>query len=112
VLREDVKVTRQELDAKLHAGEISPCDHLEGLMQLRTKPPQLAIGDDGELSVYYELLGYPFSIPAEVLDLLFSEEHAALVRAFYDKNLLELAAAKLDAQERMAAAREYRFEWN
>jgi hypothetical protein len=108
------KRTRQEINAEFDAGKISRWEYMQAVDELRKEPPQFAVGDRGELSVYFPFVGEPFLIPMGLVRFLFTEDNAARARDFIDSVGDAFLQAGMNAARRRAEARkEHRgFELN
>jgi hypothetical protein len=82
-----MKLTKDEITAKFRAGEIDADKMLRLLKEAERKLPRFAVAEkSGWLSIYFDGLRFPVSMPFECACLLFSDEQVAAVRAYLEAN--------------------------
>jgi hypothetical protein len=81
------KLTKAEITAKFRAGEIDSDTMLALMAEAHRKPPRFAVAEkSGWLSIYFDGLRFPLSMPYECAVALFSDEQAAAARAYLEAN--------------------------
>ena len=81
------KLTKDEITAKFRAGEISADDLLRLMADANRKPPRFAVAEkSGWLSIYFDGLRFPVSMPYECAVALFSDEQVVAARAYLEAN--------------------------
>ena len=81
------KLTKDEITATFRAGEIDADAMLRLLAEVNRKPPRLAVAEkSGWLSIYFDGLRFPVSLPYECAVALFSDEQVAAARAYLEAN--------------------------
>jgi len=81
------KLTKDEIAAKFRAGEIDSDTMLALMADANRKPPRFAVAEkSGWLSVYFDGLRFPVSMPYECAVALFSDEQVAAARAYLEAN--------------------------
>lgn len=82
-----MKLTKDEITAKFRAGEIDAEEMLRLLKEADRKPPRFAVAEkSGWLSIYFDGLRFPVSLPYDCACLLFSDEQVAAARAYLEAN--------------------------
>jgi hypothetical protein len=82
-----MKLTKDEITAKFRAGEIDTDEMLRLLKETERKPPRFAVAEkSGWLSIYFDGLRFPVSLPYDCACLLFSDEQVAAARAYLEAN--------------------------
>jgi hypothetical protein len=91
-------LTKDEITAKLRAGEITAEEAVEALQaQDGRQPCWFRVGDKGALSIYFEGCRFPVSLFIECADELFTDQNVARVREFINAHRGEF---KTQAQKR------------
>ena len=81
------KQTKEEITAKFRAGEIDADEMMRLMAEANKKPPRFAVAEkSGWLSIYFDGLRFPVSLPYESAVALFSDEQVAAVRAYLEAN--------------------------
>ena len=81
------KMTKEEITAKFRAGEIDSDTMLALMADANRKPPRFAVAEkSGWLSIYFDGLRFPVSMPYECAVALFSDEQVAAARAYLEAN--------------------------
>ena len=83
----DKKLTKDEITEQFRDGKISADDMLRLMADANRKPPRFAVAEkSGWLSIYFDGLRFPLSMPYECACLLFSDEQVAAARAYLEAN--------------------------
>jgi hypothetical protein len=81
------KLTKEQITAKFRAGEIDADEMLRLLKEAARKPPRFAVAEkSGWLSIYFDGLRFPVSLPYDCACLLFNDEQVAAARAYLEAN--------------------------
>jgi hypothetical protein len=81
------KLTKDEITAKFRAGEIDADEMMRLMADANKKPPRFAVAEkSGWLSIYFDGLRFPVSMPYESAVALFSDEQVAAARAYLEAN--------------------------
>ena len=81
------KLTKEEITAKFRVGEIDSDTMLALMADANRKPPRFAVAEkSGWLSIYFDGLRFPVSMPYECAVALFSDEQVAAARAYLEAN--------------------------
>jgi hypothetical protein len=81
------KLTKGEITAKFRAGEIDADEMMRLMAEANKKPPRFAVAEkSGWLSIYFDGLRFPVSMPYECAVALFSDEQVAAARAYLETN--------------------------
>jgi hypothetical protein len=81
------KLTKDEITAKFRAGEIDAEEMMRLMAEVNRKPPRFAVAEkSGWLSIYFDGLRFPVSMPYECAVGLFTDEQVAAVRAYLEAN--------------------------
>lgn len=81
------KLTKVEIAAKFRAGEIDADEMMRLMAEANRKPPRFAVAEkSGWLSIYFDGLRFPLSMPYECAVALFSDEQVAAARAYLEAN--------------------------
>lgn len=81
------KLTKDEITAKFRAGEIDPDEMMRLMAEVNKKPPRFAVAEkSGWLSINFDGLRFPVSMPYECAVALFSDEQMAAARAYLEAN--------------------------
>jgi hypothetical protein len=81
------KLTKEEITAKFRAGEIDADEMMRLMAEANRKPPRFAVAEkSGWLSIYFDGLRFPVSMPFECASVLFSDEQVAAARAYLEAN--------------------------
>ena len=82
-----MKLTKDEITAKFRAEEIDAEEMLRLMKEAERKPPRFAVAEkSGWLSIYFDGLRFPVSMPYDCACLLFSDEQVAAARAYLEAN--------------------------
>lgn len=82
-----MKLTKDEITAKFRAGEINAEEMLRLMKEADRKPPRFAVAEkSGWLSIYFDGLRFPVSLPYDCACLLFSDEQVTAARAYLEAN--------------------------
>lgn len=82
-----MKLTKEQITAKFRAGEIDADEMLRLLKEADRKPPRFAVAEkSGWLSIYFDGLRFPVSLPYDCACLLFSDEQVAAARVYLEAN--------------------------
>jgi hypothetical protein len=80
-------LTKEEITAKFRAGEIDSDTMLALMAEANRKPPRFAVAEkSGWLSIYFDGLRFPVSVPYECAVALFSDEQVAAARTYLEAN--------------------------
>ena len=80
-------LTKEQITAKFRAGEIDSDTMLRLIAQADRKPPTFAVAEkSGWLSIYFDGLRFPTSLPVEAADELFTDENVARAREYIQAN--------------------------
>jgi len=83
----DKKLTKEEITAKFRAGEIDSDTMLALIAEANRKPPRFTVAEkSGWLSIYFDGLRFPVSMPYDCACILFSDEIVAAARAYMEAN--------------------------
>ena len=81
------KMTKDEIAGKFRDGEIDSDTMLALMAEANRKPPRFAVAEkSGWLSIYFDGLRFPVSMPYECAVALFSDEQVAAARAYLEAN--------------------------
>jgi len=81
------RLTKEQITAKFRAGEIDADEMLRLMKEADRKPPRFAVAEkSGWLSIYFDGLRFPVSMPYDCACLLFSDEQVAAARAYLEAN--------------------------
>ena len=81
------KLTKEEITAKFRVGEIDSDTMLALMADANRKPPRFAVAEkSGWLSIYFDGLRFPVSMPYECAVALLSDEQVAAARAYLEAN--------------------------
>ncbi len=81
------KMTKDEIAGKFRAGEIDSDTMLALMADANRKPPRFAVAEkSGWLSIYFDGLRFPVSMPYECAVALFGDEQIAAARAYLEAN--------------------------
>jgi hypothetical protein len=81
------KLTKDEIAAKFRAGEIDADEMMRLMVDANRKPPRFAVAEkSGWLSIYFDGLRFPVSMPYECAVSLFSDEQVAAARGYLEAN--------------------------
>ncbi len=82
-----MKLTKEQITAKFRAGEIDAEEMLRLMKEAERKPPRFAVAEkSGWLSIYFDGLRFPVSLPYDCACLLFGDEQVAAARAYLEAN--------------------------
>jgi hypothetical protein len=83
----DKKLTKDEITTKFRAGEIDADEMMRLMADASRKPPHFSVAEkSGWLSIYFDGLRFPVSMPYECAVALFSDEQVAAARAYLEAN--------------------------
>ena len=83
----DKKLTKDEITEQFRDGKISADDMLRLMADANRKPPRFTVAEkSGWLSIYFDRLRFPVSMPYERAVALFSDEQVAAARAYLEAN--------------------------
>lgn len=83
----DEKLTKDQITAKFRAGEIDSDTMLRLMADVNKKPPEFAVAEkSGWLSIYFDGLRFPTSLPYEAAQELFTDENVRRVREYLAAN--------------------------
>jgi hypothetical protein len=83
----DMKLTKEEITQQFRGGKISADEMLRLMADANRKPPRFAVAEkSGWLSIYFDGLRFPVSMPYECAAALFSDEQVASVSAYLEAN--------------------------
>ena len=83
----DKKLTKDEITRQFRDGKISADEMLRLMADANRKPPRFAVAEkSGWLSIYFDGLRFPVSMPYECAADLFSDEQVAAARAYLEAN--------------------------
>ena len=81
------KLTKEEITAKFRVGEIDSDTMLALMADANRKPPRFAVAEkSGWLSIYFDGLRFPVSMPYECAVALLSDEQVAAARGYLEAN--------------------------
>ena len=83
----DKKLTKDEITRQFRDGKISADEMLRLMADADRKPPRFAVAEkSGWLSIYFDGLRFPVSLPYKCASVLFSDEQVAAARAYLEAN--------------------------
>ena len=83
----DKKMTKDEITKQFRDGKISADELLLLMADANRKPPRFVVAEkSGWLSIYFDGLRFPVSMPYECAVALFSDEQVAAARAYLEAN--------------------------
>jgi hypothetical protein len=83
----DKKLTKDEITRQFRDGKISADEMLRLMADADRKPPRFAVAEkSGWLSIYFDGLRFPVSLPYECASALFSDEIVGAARAYLEAN--------------------------
>jgi hypothetical protein len=81
------KKTKDQIAQDFKDGKIDADEMMRLMTEVDRKPPRFAVAEkSGWLSIYFDGLRFPVSLPHDCACVLFSDEQVAAVRAFLDAN--------------------------
>jgi hypothetical protein len=81
------KKTKEQIAQDFRDGKIGADEMLRQMREADRKPPRFAVAEkSGWLSIYFDGLRFPLSMPYECACLLFSDEQVAAARAYLEAN--------------------------
>ena len=81
------KLTKDEITRRFRDGEIDADEMMRLMKEADRKPPRFAVAEkSGWLSIYFDGLRFPVSMPYECAVALFAEEQVAAARAYLEAN--------------------------
>ena len=83
----DKKLTKEEITQQFRDGKITADEMMRLMAEVNRKPPRFAVAEkSGWLSIYFDGLRFPVSMPYECASILFSDEQVAAARAYLEAN--------------------------
>jgi hypothetical protein len=83
----DKKLTKEEITQQFRDGKISADEMMRLMAEANRKPPRFAVAEkSGWLSIYFDGLRFPVSMPYECAVVLFSDDQVAAARAYLEAN--------------------------
>jgi hypothetical protein len=81
------KRTKEQITQDFRDGKIDAEEMMRQLREADRKPPRFAVAEkSGWLSIYFDGLRFPVSMPYECAVALFYDEQVAAVRAYLEAN--------------------------
>jgi hypothetical protein len=81
------KRTKEQITQDFRDGKIDAEEMMRQMRQADRKPPRFAVAEkSGWLSIYFDGLRFPVSMPYECAVTLFSDEQVAAARAYLETN--------------------------
>ncbi|HEY7331244.1 MAG TPA: hypothetical protein VH592_26660 [Gemmataceae bacterium] len=81
------KRTKEQITQDFRDGKIDAAEMMRQMREADRKPPRFAVAEkSGWLSIYFDGLRFPVSMPYECAVALFSDEQVAEVRAYLEAN--------------------------
>ncbi len=81
------KLSKDEITAKFRAGDITSDEMLALMAEANRQPPRFAVAEkSGWLSIYFDGLRFPVSLPYECATALLSDEQVTAARAYLEAN--------------------------
>jgi hypothetical protein len=81
------KRTKEQIGQDFKDGKIDADEMLRQMKEADRKPPRFAVAEkSGWLSIYFDGLRFPVSLPYECACLLFNDEQVAAARAYMEQN--------------------------
>ena len=79
--------TKEQITQDFRDGKIDADEMIRQMAEVNRKPPRFAVAEkSGWLSVYFDGLRFPVSMPFECAVALFSDEQVAAARAYLEAN--------------------------
>ena len=79
--------TKEQIAQDFRDGKIDADEMIRQMAEVNRKPPRFAVAEkSGWLSVYFDGLRFPVSMPFECAVALFSDEQVAAARAYLEAN--------------------------
>jgi hypothetical protein len=79
--------TKEQITKDFRDGKIDADEMIRQMAEASRKPPRFAVAEkSGWLSIYFDGLRFPVSVPYECAVALFSEEIVAAARAYLEAN--------------------------
>ncbi len=81
------KRTKDQIAQDFKDGKIDADEMMRQMREADRKPPRFAVAEkSGWLSIYFDGMRFPISMPYDCASLLFSDEQVTAARAFLDAN--------------------------
>jgi hypothetical protein len=81
------KRTKEQITQDFRDGKIDAEEMMSQMREANRKPPRFAVAEkSGWLSIYFDGLRFPVSMPYDCACLLFSDEQVAAARAYLEAN--------------------------
>jgi hypothetical protein len=81
------KKTKEQIAQDFRDGKIDADEMMRQMREADRKPPRFAVAEkSGWLSIYFDGLRFPVSMPYECAVALFSEEQVAAARTYLEAN--------------------------
>jgi hypothetical protein len=79
--------TKEQITQDFRDGKIDADEMIRQMAEVSRKPPRFAVAEkSGWLSIYFDGLRFPVSLPYESAVALFSDEQVAAARAYLEAN--------------------------
>jgi len=80
-------LSKEEITRKFRAGEIDAEEMMRLMKQAERQPPRFEVAEkSGWLSIYFEGLRFPTSLPFEAAEELFTDDNVRRVREYLAAN--------------------------
>jgi len=81
------KLSKEQITSKFRAGEIDAEEMMRLMKEVDRKPPQFSVAEkSGWLSIYFDGLRFPTSLPYEAAVDLFTDENVKRAREYLAAN--------------------------
>jgi hypothetical protein len=81
------KKTKEQITQDFRDGKIDADEMMRQMAEVNRKPPRFAVAEkSGWLSIYFDGLRFPVSMPYECAVALFSDDQVAAARAYLEAN--------------------------
>ena len=81
------KRTKEQITQDFRDGKIDAEEMMRQMKEADRKPPRFAVAEkSGWLSIYFDGLRFPVSMPYDCASLLLSDEQVAAARAYLEAN--------------------------
>ena len=81
------KRTKEQITQDFRDGKIDADEMMRLMREVNRKPPRFAVAEkSGWLSIYFDGLRFPVSMPYECAVALFSDEQVAAARTYLEAN--------------------------